>query len=93
MNFLFLDTETTGLSAPPGDESDDIVEIGLVMYDTDSKRITDVYSGLQETQIVMSDEVIAIHGLTNAMLKGRSFDMRAIEKLFGRANGFDFSVG
>lgn len=63
--FICLDCETTGL-AP---ESDQIIEIALVRFNFE--QTIDSYETLIDPQILINPESIAIHHITDAMVKGK----------------------
>lgn len=62
---ICFDTETTGLDVKAGDR---LVEIGCVEM-IDGNRTGNDYHCYINPQKIMSEEVIAVHGLTNDMLK------------------------
>ena len=72
---VVIDTETTGTNR----DDDRIIELALVRfeYGTESgeiARITDVYSGLEDPGRPIPPESTAIHGITDAMVAGKSLD-------------------
>jgi DNA polymerase III subunit epsilon len=72
---VVIDTETTGTNR----ESDQIIELALVRFEYGSDsgeiaRITDVYSGLEDPGRPIPPESTAIHGITDAMVAGKSLD-------------------
>ncbi len=83
LRVAYVDTETTGLSA----YSDRIVEIAIVLaeVDWDSGEIIerlDQYSGLQDPGRRIPRDAIAVHGITDEMVRGKHIDCRkAIEML------------
>ena len=64
IKFACLDTETTGLSPDQGGR---ICEIAVSV--SQGGRVVEEFSSLINPQIPMSPEVIAIHGITNEMVK------------------------
>ncbi|MGN0024536.1 MAG: PolC-type DNA polymerase III [Candidatus Avelusimicrobium sp.] len=64
IKFACLDTETTGLSPEKGGK---ICEIAVSV--SQGGRVVEEFSTLLNPQIPMSPEVIAIHGITNEMVK------------------------
>ena len=84
---LCLDTETTGLDY----QQDKAVEIGIIAFEYDPTsgeilRICGRYSGLEDPGFPLSDEVSAIHGITDDMLVGKHFDDEQITALATRAS-------
>ncbi|MBS0374220.1 MAG: DNA polymerase III subunit epsilon [Proteobacteria bacterium] len=72
---IVLDTETTGVSR----DSDQMIEIALLRFEYavatgDVLRITDVYSGLEDPGRPIPPESTAIHGITDAMVAGKTLD-------------------
>ncbi|MGI6611955.1 MAG: exonuclease domain-containing protein [Limnochordia bacterium] len=82
----FLDVETTGLS-PTRNE---IVELAIILFAFDelTGRITgtlDEYVGLREPECEISQDAIAVHGITEAMVKGRRLSESRIRAVLDRA--------
>jgi DNA polymerase-3 subunit epsilon len=72
---VVLDTETTGRDA----EQDKVIELALVKfkYEADSGRIVsiqEVYSSLEDPGVPIPPETTAIHGITDEMVAGKTFD-------------------
>ena len=69
MKILGIDFETTGLSA----EKNEIIEIGAVLFDTETKKPLELYSTLVTSGKTgmapfISDEIYAITGITQDMV-------------------------
>ena len=84
---VFLDVETTGLSH----ETDKIIEIALVPFEFSKDdgrifKIHDSYSCLEDPKVALTEKIIALTGLTDAMLTGKSFDVDAINKVVESAD-------
>ncbi len=70
-----IDTETTGTRHG----TDRIIEVGIVRFDFNVDtgrvlRVTDVYSGLEDPGFPIPPESTEIHGITDAMVAGKSLD-------------------
>jgi DNA polymerase-3 subunit epsilon len=63
--FVCLDCETTGLTP----ETDQIIEIALIKFDF--TQTINAYETLIDPQIAISPESMAIHHITNEMVKGK----------------------
>ena len=97
LRVAYIDTETTGLSS----WSDRIIELAVVLAEVDweSGRILqqlDAYEGLQDPGLRIPYYATAIHGITDAMVKGHRIDARRAGELLGAAevclahnSGFD----
>jgi DNA polymerase-3 subunit epsilon len=83
---IFLDVETTGLSH----EIDKIIEIALVPFEfSKDGRIFNIhnsYSCLEDPKVPLTEKIIALTGLTDEMLAGKSFDVDAITKVVESAD-------
>ena len=84
---LCLDTETTGLNYA----SDKVIELGIVAFEFNPKsgeifRITDRYSGFEDPGFPIPDEVKEITGISDEMVRGKSFDDAAVDLLAQRAD-------
>tara|TARA_Y100001936_G_C15955379_1_gene602549 strand:+ start:150 stop:1031 length:882 start_codon:yes stop_codon:yes gene_type:complete len=83
---IFLDVETTGLSH----EIDKIIEIALVPFEFSKDgrifKIHDSYSCLEDPKVPLTEKIIALTGLTDEMLAGKSFDVDAINKVVESAD-------
>src|SRR5579872_3981925 len=64
MILLGADTETTGLDPA----HDRITEIGLCLYDTDTKQPVQIYGSLVKPGIPIPAELEKLTGITNAMV-------------------------
>lgn len=78
IKFACLDTETTGLSPETGGK---ICEIAVSV--SQGGRVVEEFSSLINPQIPMSPEVIAIHGITNEMVKDAPTFADIMPKLLG----------
>ena len=78
---IYLDVETTGLSH----EIDKISEIALVPFEFSKDgrifTVNDSYSCLEDPKIPLPKKIIALTGLTDEMLAGKTFDADGIEKI------------
>ena len=78
---VFIDVETTGLSH----ETDKILEIALVPFEFSKDgrifKLFDGYSGLEDPEAALSQKIIALTGITNEMLNGKSFDEDKIKNI------------
>jgi DNA polymerase-3 subunit epsilon len=78
---LFIDTETSGLNH----QLDKIVELAIIPFEfgQDGRifKLHDGYCGLEDPQISLPQKIISLTGLTNEMLKGKTFNDKEIEKL------------
>jgi len=82
-----LDTETTGLSS----SWDRIIEIAIILVEADrtTGRIVtrhDSYQGLQDPGIRIPPMATSIHGITNAMVKGKRIEVSAVKTLLVQAD-------
>lgn len=73
MKILGLDYETTGLDP----EKDRITEVGLVLWDSDSKQPVRVTGFLVKVPGGVSSEITRITGITSAMLETYGVDPKA----------------
>lgn len=78
IKFACLDTETTGLSPETGGK---ICEIAVSV--SQGGRVVDEFSTLLNPQVPISPEVIAIHGITNEMVKDAPTFADVMPKLLG----------
>nr|QGT50742.1 hypothetical protein Elusimicrob2101_0050 [uncultured Elusimicrobia bacterium] len=78
IRFACLDTETTGLSPETGGK---ICEIAVSV--SQGGRVVDEFSTLLNPGIPMSPEVIAIHGITNEMVKDAPSFSDVLPRLLG----------
>ncbi|MFA5793997.1 MAG: exonuclease domain-containing protein [Candidatus Brocadiia bacterium] len=72
-SFVAFDLETTGLYPI----KDKIVEIGAVRFNGD--KTIDTFQSLVNPGISIPEEVIAIHGITNEMVRNAPFEKDAVE--------------
>ncbi len=81
-----VDVETTGLSP----YSDEIVQLALVLFGYipqtgDMGDVVDEYVGLRQPSCPIPSEVVAIHGLDDAAVRGCSLDSARVSSIIGRA--------
>ena len=79
---LVLDTETTGLNAA----RDKVVELALLRVTVDLRTgqpvgAVRVYDGLEDPGMPMPEEIIAITGITDDMLRGQRLDEAEVLRL------------
>ena len=79
---LVLDTETTGLNAA----RDKVVELALLRVTVDLLTgqpvgAVQVYDGLEDPGMPMPDEIIAITGITDDMLRGQRLDEAEVQRM------------
>ena len=79
---LLLDTETTGLNAA----RDKVVELALLRVKVDLLTgqpvgAVQVYDGLEDPGMPMPDEIIAITGITDDMLRGQRLDDAEVQRM------------
>lgn len=82
-----VDTETTGLYP----SRDRIVEIAIILVEAERstgrlQRELARYDALQDPGFPMPSGAYAIHGISDAMVKGRRIDMGTVEDLLGGAD-------
>lgn len=87
LQVAYVDTETTGLSS----RSDAILEIGVVLAEVDWAtgailRTLDRYEGLQDPGRAIPWGAFAVHGITDAMVKGRRIDAARVDALLRAAD-------
>lgn len=85
VNILFVDTETTGLSA-----TDEPISIGAVLCEVDADNgaiLSEVvsYHGLREPFCEINPGALRVHGITKPQLKGKEFDLKELIGMFGAA--------
>ena len=85
VNVLFLDTETTGLSA-----NDQPISIGLVLAEVDAATgliVSEVtlYYGLREPSCEIGLGAFRVHGISKTQLSGKDFDYSQLVSMFGVA--------
>ncbi len=83
---IILDLETTGLNP----KEDVITELGIIEFACDDQfknpSISKMYSGLQDPKRPLTPEIIAITGLTDELLKGRSIDWNSVNMTMSQAD-------
>jgi len=83
----YVDTETTGLSS----RYDRIIEVAIVLAEVEweTGKILgrlDTYAGLQDPGRRIPAEAMAVHGITDAMVKGHRIDGPRAEALLAEAD-------
>lgn len=84
---LVLDTETTGLEFA----NSELIEVGALLIEVDRDtgelgQVLGMYGGLEEPENPIPEDSTAIHGITDAMVKGQRFDDDALGKLVAQAD-------
>lgn len=87
LRIAYVDTETTGLSA----RTDCIIELAVVLAEVDRDTgalgpIVDHYEGLQDPGRRIPWGAMAVHGITDAMVKGHRIDARRAHGLLAAAD-------
>lgn len=87
LRVAYVDTETTGLSP----NMDRIIEIAVVLAEVDweTGAITqqlDHYQGLQDPGRRIPAEAMAVHGITDAMVRGQRIDCHRVMELLTEAD-------
>ena len=80
---VFVDTETTGLT-----DTDKVIEIGVVSFDYDAHGITQIVDAFNEQEdpgVPLRQEIVALTGLTNGYLDGKTFNRERIQSAFSEA--------
>lgn len=76
---IVLDVETTGLDYL----RDEIIELAMLKFEfaADGRifKVTDTFDQLREPSVPISEEVIALTGITSDMVSGRTIDTQAVE--------------
>ena len=77
-----VDTETTGMTP----KTDEVLELGMVVFDyaVETGQVGPVvasFSALEDPGRPIPPESTAIHGITDAMVKGRRFDDTAVLRM------------
>lgn len=80
---LAFDVETTGLDVA----ADKIIEIGVTQFKFDRRsghvvKIEATYSGLEDPQEPLAEDIKKVTHLTDAMLKGQQIDWENVSQLF-----------
>lgn len=82
---LIVDVETTGINP----EHDRIIELGVLEFAViagETPKITRMMSYLADPEAPLSQEIIDLTGLTDALLKGQSLPLTYLRALFGKAS-------
>ena len=87
LQVAYADTETTGLSST----MDRIIEIAIVLAEVDWEtgeilQRLDHYQGLQDPGRRIPADAMAVHGITDAMVKGQQIDRRRAKELLAEAD-------
>jgi DNA polymerase-3 subunit epsilon len=82
---IYLDTETTGLSA----EKDKIIELGMVVFEYSSTgrifKVLKKFDAYEDPKSPISTEITALTGITDEMVSGQEFDDIEIESIVNNA--------
>ncbi len=78
---VVLDTETTGLQSG----QDKVIELGMVLFEFDPEsgcvhRALEVFDQLEDPGFPMAPEVIAVHHITDEMVRGQRIDDQKVEQ-------------
>lgn len=85
IKFACLDTETTGLSPAGGGKICELaISISEWNWQTKEFRVVDAFESLFNPQIPMLPEVIAIHGITNEMVKNEPIFSDKLPTILGK---------
>ncbi|MEC9484552.1 MAG: 3'-5' exonuclease [Candidatus Izemoplasma sp.] len=87
MDYVVFDIETTGLNP----RTDRIIEIGALRIK--NGEVVDSFEQLINPGITIPDNVIAIHGITNEMVKDALFPGIALQEFISFCEGVDFLIG
>ncbi len=87
VRIALLDTETTGLYP----SQDRIIEIAVMLLEVERSsgrllRVMDSYQGLQDPGRPMPWEALAVHGITDAMVRGQRIDGARVAQILGAAD-------
>lgn len=97
---LFFDTETTGFKSK--DFIPEIVQIGALLQDTDTKRVLSELNVIVQPKNPIPPVVTAIHGITDELAAAYGFKSSYVEALFAEianqadivvAHNIDFDLG
>jgi len=82
-----VDTETTGLYP----SSDRLVEIAIMLLEVEAAtghlvRVVDSYEELNDPGRPIPAQATAIHGITDAMVRGRRIDAERVERMLAEAD-------
>lgn len=72
---VVLDTETTGLSV----DADQVIELGMIVFEFDPvlgtiHQVLEVFDELEDPQRPIPAESVAVHHITDEMVKGKQID-------------------
>jgi DNA polymerase-3 subunit epsilon len=83
---ILLDTETTGLDT----KEDEVIELAMVEFFYDEQGIIalgDVYDEFNEPiKKEISEEIVALTGITNEMVKGKRIDPAEVKKIISESS-------
>lgn len=83
---VLIDTETTGLNR----RTAEVIEIGAIAftYDEDGNfgDVIGLYGGLQQPSQPIPSEIVTLTGITDEMVAGQTFDLRALNALVAPAD-------
>ena len=87
LRIAYVDTETTGLSS----NLDRIIEIAIVLAEVDWEtgeilQRLDQYQGLQDPGRRIPADAMAVHGITDAMVRGQRIDCGRATELLAEAD-------
>ena len=79
---VVLDTETTGLNP----QTDQVIELGMLVFEFDPElgslhRVLSVFDELEDPGRPIPPETIAVHHITDEMVKGKRIDDNTVEQL------------
>ena len=79
---IVLDTETTGLSV----DADQVIELGMIVFEFDPvlgtiHRVMEVFDELEDPQRPIPPETIAVHHITDDMVRGKRVDDAKVHAL------------
>lgn len=82
-----VDTETTGLYP----SRDRLVEIAIMLLEVEAAtgrlvRVLETYEALQDPGLPIPAEATAIHGITDAMVRGQRIDALRVGRMLGAAD-------
>lgn len=82
-----VDTETTGLYP----SRDRLVEIAIMLLEVEAAtgrlvRVLETYEALQDPGLPIPAEATAIHGITDAMVRGQRIDAPRVGRMLGAAD-------
>ena len=79
---IVLDTETTGLSV----DADQVIELGMIVFEFDPvlgtiHRVIEVFDELEDPQRPIPPETIAVHHITDDMVRGKRIDDAKVQAI------------